>query len=124
MTKNISAQINPKKIHGKEKAKHKEEKYKTVEERKEIVQEVIGKLEEVHLIGWDEEEEKYYSGFSGVEEFLCVLREYEKPVLLSDFSGVVKVPELNRNVEYILPVRKMAGHGVRLVSTDKKDYDV
>jgi hypothetical protein len=43
-------------------------------------------------------------------------------VLLSGFSGVIKVPEFNRNVEYILPIRKHSGHGVRLVSTEAKDY--
>ena len=116
----VQASLNPKKVRG----KTKDDKYKTVEERKAIVQEVIGKLEEVHLIGWDDETHKPYSGFEGIEEFLEVLREYEKPVLLSGFSGVVKVPELNRNVEYILPVRKASGHGVRLVSTDNKDYVV
>ncbi len=116
--------INPKKIRGKEKEKMKEGKFKTVEERKEIVQEVIQKLEEVHLIGWDEDEKRHYSGFEGIDEFLGLLREYEKPVLLSGFSGVVKVPELNRNVEYILPVRKIAAHGVRLVSTENKNYEV
>jgi hypothetical protein len=30
-------------------------KYKSVEERKEIVKEIMNKLEEVHLVGWDDE---------------------------------------------------------------------
>jgi hypothetical protein len=114
--------VNPKKVHGKDKGK--EDKFRTVEERKDIVAEVLAKLEEVHLIGWDEDDKKYYSGFEGVQELLTILREYEKPKLLSGFSGVIKVPELNRNVEYILPIRKVASHGVRLVSTETKDYTV
>jgi hypothetical protein len=55
---------------------------------------------------------------------LSILKEYEKPALLSGFSGVIKVPELNRNIEYILPIQKRSGHGVRLVSTESKDYVV
>jgi NifB/MoaA-like Fe-S oxidoreductase len=115
---------NPKKVRGKEKETVKADKYKTVEERKEIVAEVIAKLEETHLIGWDDKEEQHYSGFPGIEDLLVILREYVKPVLLSGFSGVIKVPELGRNVEYILPARKFVGHGIRLVSTDNKDYVV
>lgn len=114
--------VNPKKVRGKDKGK--DIKFKTVEERKEIVREALDKLEEVHLIGWDDNDKKYYSGFPGIEELLVILREYEKPNLLSGFSGVIKVPELNRNVEYILPVRKFVSHGVRLVSTEAKDYAV
>ena len=113
---------NPKKVRGKDKGK--EIKFKTVEERKEIVAEVIAKLEETHLVGWDEDEKKHYSGFEGINDLMSILREYEKPNLLSGFSGVIKVPELNRNVEYILPIRKVAGHGIRLVSLEDKDYVV
>lgn len=116
--------MNNKKIRGKEKEAMKEAKFKSVEERKEIVTEVIAKLEETHLIGWDDDEKKYYSGFPGIEDLLVILREYEKPKLLSGFSGVIKVPELGRNVEYILPVRKLVGHGIRLVSSENKDYVV
>lgn len=119
-----TASVNLKKIRGKEKEAMKEAKFKSVEERKEIVTEVIAKLEETHLIGWDDDEKKYYSGFPGIEDLLVILREYEKPKLLSGFSGVIKVPELGRNVEYILPVRKLVGHGIRLVSSENKDYVV
>jgi hypothetical protein len=114
--------VNPKKIRGKDKGN--DIKFKSVEERKEIVIEVLAKLEEVHLIGWDDDEKKHYSSFEGIQELLVILHEYEKPKLLSGFSGVIKVPELNRNIEYILPIRKLVSHGVRLVSTEAKDYMV
>ena len=94
----------------------KENTYKTQEERIDIVNEVIAKLQEVHLVGVDEDNDnKHYSGFEGVTEFLAILEEYKKPVILSGFTGVIKVPELKRNIEYILPLRRHIQHGARLV---------
>lgn len=90
---------------------------KTQEERESIVNETIAKLKEVHLIGTDEEG-VYHSGFDGIQELLHILNEYKKATLLSGFSGVIKVPELQRNIEYILPLRKEAEHGIRLVAYD------
>lgn len=110
---------NPKK----QKKGEKEKDYKSVEERTAIVEETIAKLREVHLVGEDEDG-KVYSGFEGVEELLKILREYQKPNILSGFTGVIKVPELKRNIEYILPLNKYSGHGIRLVSDEKKDYVV
>lgn len=104
--------------------KNKQKNIKDVEERIEIVKEAFDKLEQTHLIGWDDEKQKYYSGFEGIEELLKILEEYKKPNILSGFSGIISVPELNRNIEYILPLKRNTGHGIRLVSMDKKDYVV
>ena len=89
--------------------------YKTLEERIAIVDETISKLQEVHLIGINDQGE-YYSGFPGVQELLDILKEYKKAVILSGFSGIIKVPELGRNIEYILPLRKDTEQIVRLIS--------
>lgn len=111
--------INQKKIKSKQKAKD----FKDCEERIAIVKETIEKLIQVNLAALDENNE-VYSGFEGVEEFLKILNEYKKPVLYSGFSGIIKLPELKRNIEYILPLRKLVDHGVRLVSDDQKNYIV
>ncbi len=95
----------------------KEKQFKTQEERAQIVAETITKLQEVHLIGTDDEGQ-FYSGFDGIQELLNILNEYKKPKLLSGFSGVIKVPELQRNIEYILPIRKDSEHGIRLVAIE------
>jgi len=97
--------------------------FKSVEERTQIVVETIAKLVEVNLAAVDDND-TVYSAFEGVEEFIKILEEYKKPTLLSGFSGVIKVPELKRNIEYILPLRQMVAHGVRLVTEDAKDYQV
>lgn len=112
---------NPKKLR-KLKVKKKKD-IKSVEERNDIVKEIQDKLIEVHLASVDDDG-KVYSGFEGVEELLKILQEYVKPTILSGFSGVIKLPELSRNIEYILPLQTVAGHGVRLVSVDKKEYVV
>jgi hypothetical protein len=96
---------------------------KSVEERTQIVVETIAKLVEVSLATLDDNN-KVYSPFEGIQEFIKILEEYEKPTLLSGFSGVIKLPELKRNIEYILPLRQMVAHGVRLVTDDAKDYQV
>lgn len=92
----------------------KEKMLKSQDERARIVVEIIQKLKEVSLAGVDEEG-KTYSGFDAVEEFLKILREYEKPNLLSGFSGRIRVPEFDRCIEYILPIRQGNDHVVRLV---------
>ena len=98
------------------KAKTKKPKnYKSQQEREQIVNETIAKLEEVHLIGTNDQG-VHYSSFSGIQELLNILNEYRKPALLSGFSGIIKVPELQRHVEYILPLRKESEHGIRLVT--------
>lgn len=111
--------INQKKVKSKQKVKD----FKDCEERTAIVKETIDKLIQVNLAALDENNE-IYSGFEGVEEFLKILNEYKKPVLYSGFSGIIKLPELKRNIEYILPLRKFVDHGVRLVSDDQKNYIV
>jgi flagellar biosynthesis/type III secretory pathway chaperone len=111
--------INNKKAKSKQKVKD----LKDCEERTAIVKETIDKLIEVNLAALDENDE-VYSGFEGVEQFLKILEEYKKPVLYSGFSGIIKVPELKRNIEYILPLKKLVDHGVRLVSDDPKNYIV
>ncbi len=111
--------VNNKKIKNKSRVKD----LKDCEERGNIVKETIAKLIEVNLAALDENDE-VYSGFEGIEEFLKILDEYKKPCLYSGFSGIIKVPELKRNIEYILPLKKSVDHGVRLVSDDPKNYIV
>jgi hypothetical protein len=101
----------------------KEKAHKSVEERIEIVRDIIAKLIEVNLVAIDEND-KVYSGFESIQEFLNILEEYKKPVLLSGFTGVIKVPEFKRNIEYILPLSRHVIHGVRMVVDDPKDYVV
>lgn len=101
--------VNAKKVKVK-----KEKLVKSQEERAKIVAETIDKLKEVCLVGTNDEG-VVYSGFDAVEDFLKVLREYEKPNLLSGFSGRIFVPEFNRYIEYVLPVRQFNDHVVRLV---------
>jgi hypothetical protein len=93
-------------------------KYKSVEERINVRNEVIQKLKEVHLVGVDEDGNDY-SSFNGVNDFVKILHEYIKPNILSGFSGVIKIDELQRNIEYILPLRKNSEHVVRLVHQSK-----
>jgi hypothetical protein len=113
--------VNNKKNKDNKKSKVKD--LKACEERTNIVVETIAKLIEVNLAALDENNE-VYSGFEGVEEFLKILAEYKKPSLFSGFSGVIKLPELKRTIEYILPLKKSVDHGVRLVSDDPKSYSV
>lgn len=95
----------------------KEGKYKTVEQRLAIRQQVLDKLREVSLVGVDKNGVEY-SGFEGVNDLVKILNEYVKPNLLSGFSGVIKLPEFGRNIEYILPVRASTDHMVRMVKAD------
>lgn len=111
--------INNKKTKSKDKIKD----LKDCEERTDIVKQTIDKLIEVNLAALDENNE-VYSSFEGVEELLKILAEYKKPTLYSGFSGIIQVPELKRNIEYILPLKKHIDHGVRLVSDDPKNYTV
>jgi hypothetical protein len=120
----MSSTTHNKRINPKKNKTKKIKDVKDIEERKTIVAEAIHKLQEVHLLAWDNETGTYYSGFPGIEEFVKILREYEKPNILSGFSGVIKVPELKRDIEYILPIQTHIAHGVRLVSTDTKDYAI
>jgi hypothetical protein len=107
----------------KQRKEKKEKDQKDVEERCEIVKEIHDKLIEVHLAFCDDDG-SISSEIEAIQEFLKVLQEYKKPGVLSAFSGVIKLPELRRNLEYILPIKKFIAHGVRLVSDDKKDYEV
>lgn len=105
----------------KRRAVKKEKAHKSVEERIQIVNDIIAKLIEVNLVAIDESD-KVYSGFESIQEFLNILEEYKKPVLLSGFTGVIKVPEFKRNIEYILPLSQHVMHGVRMVVDAPKDY--
>lgn len=118
--KKIPNTIPNKRKHRKEK---KEKNVKSVDDRIAIVNEAYAKLVEVNLAAIDDDG-KLYSGFEGIEEFLKILNEYKKPGILSGFSGVIKLPEMKRNIEYILPLQKFVDHGVRLVSDEEKDYQV
>ena len=101
--------VNAKKVKVK-----KEKLLKSLEERAKIVLETLEKLKEVSLVGQNDEG-NVYSGFDAVEDFLKVLREYEKPNLLSGFSGRILIPEFNRYIEYVLPIRQGNDHVVKLV---------
>ena len=111
--------VNNKKIKKNSKVKD----YKDCAERTDIVRETIEKLIEVNLAAVDDNNE-VYSGFEGIDEFLKILVEYKKPTIFSGFSGIIRLPELKRNIEYILPLKKSVDHGVRLVSDDPKNYSV
>lgn len=104
--------------HKKQKLKR-EKPHKSVEERQKVYDEAINKLLEVHLVSIDDDG-KVYSGFPGIQEFVNILNEYKKPNIFSGFSGVIKVPELDRNIEYILPLNIHVQHGVRLVSSENE----
>ena len=101
--------VNAKKVKVK-----KEKSLKSQEERAKIVLETMDKLKDVALVGLNDEG-NIYSGFDAVEEFLKVLREYEKPNILSGFSGRILVPEFNRYIEYVLPIKQGNDHVVKLV---------
>jgi hypothetical protein len=103
---------------GKKTKTEKLKKFKSVDERIKIKDEIISKLKEVHLIGIDENGLEY-SSFDGVSELLKILNEYIKPNILSGFSGIIKVDEFQRNIEYVLPLRQNSQHMVRLVQQSK-----
>jgi hypothetical protein len=103
---------------GKKTKTEKLKQFKSVDERIKIKDEIILKLKEVHLISVDENGLEY-SVFNGVSELLKILNEYTKPNILSGFSGIIKVDEFQRNIEYILPLRQNSEHMVRLVQQSK-----
>ena len=84
--------------------KDKTKNYKTLEERVAIANKIGEQLVENHI-----------DGLVGMEEFHKILSEYVKPNLTCGFSGRLYVPELERHIEYILPVKKAALDMVRLV---------
>lgn len=92
-------------------------KFKSVEERLKIREQVISKLKEVSLVGTDQDGNEY-SGFDGVNEMVKILNEYVKPNLMSGFSGIIKLPEFGRNIEYVLPLRAHTDHMIRMVKAD------
>ena len=51
----------------------------------------------------------------GMLPFQAILDEYQKERVQSGSSGRVFVPELNRFVEYVLPIKKQAQEMLRLV---------
>lgn len=44
--------------------------------------------------------------YSSIKEFYKILDEYCNPNLTSGFSGKINIPEIQKNLEYILPMRK------------------
>jgi hypothetical protein len=54
--------------------------------------------------------------FDGIEEFHKILNEYCKPNIFGGFSGSIKLLEIERNLEYILPLAKHAAPVVKLTA--------
>ena len=59
--------------------------------------------------------ENQIDGLEGVAPFHKILDEYARPDLLSGMSGRLYVEELERYIEYVLPMRESSNHMVRLV---------
>lgn len=89
---------------------------RTPEERATIATEILGKLQELNLVT------EGASTSPGIQEFLGILEQYQKPNILSGFSGAIQLPEFKRKLEYILPLRKTAQHMVCLKSTDASTH--
>ena len=59
--------------------------------------------------------EHHIDGLEGVAPFHKLLDEYAQPEILSGLSGRLYVEELERYIEYVLPLRASSKYMVRLV---------
>lgn len=82
-------------------------KYKTIDDRKDIVKNII---KQFHDLGIDIEV------FEPLQKLNKILTEYQANSITSGFSGKFYVPELNRHVEYVLPLRKLTNGYVKLIA--------
>lgn len=76
----------------------KQKQFKTKEERLQIVMNIISQLKELDL-----------TGFEGVRKMIDVMKEYvslDTSIQTGGFSGKIKIPELQREINYNLPILK------------------
>lgn len=95
LRKNVLIKSNMSSISNKKQKKQKE--LKTREERQTIV---LGILDNFRELGVD------IAQYHSLDRFKKILDEYQVDVLESGFSGKYFLPELNRYIEYRLPVSK------------------
>lgn len=80
-------------------------KYKTVEERREVVERVKAAIAEQGLS---------VDLVPSLAEFYKILEDYCAEGLTCGYSGKMEVPELGRNLVYVLPCRKATKDAVWL----------
>jgi hypothetical protein len=73
----------------------KEKKLKPVVVRQEFAKQMKDKIENLGIP----------SSYPGIQEFYKVLDDYCIPNLMGGFSGKIKIPEINKIIEYTLPMR-------------------
>lgn len=81
--------------------------HKTLEERVAIVDSIKRQFSD---LGIDIET------FEALKQLKDILKEYQIESIVSGFSGKFYVPEINRHVEYVLPLKKMTNGYVKLVA--------
>ena len=89
-------------------SKKKQKEFKSLEDRKEIVKK-IRRVFQDHGISLQE--------YTSLVELESSLKEYEScEKLIAGFSGKFYIPEINRYLEYRLPVAKQTPEFIRLYS--------
>jgi hypothetical protein len=78
-----------------DKKNKKEKLLKPLDKRIAFVEEMKGKFQNLGIP----------ESYPGVQEFYKILGEYCNPTITSGFSGKVNIPEIQRKIEYILPMR-------------------
>jgi hypothetical protein len=82
--------------------KHKNREIKTKKERLDITMNIINQLKDLGLLS---------NQVPGVMEMTKILKDYvniDETVQSAGFTGVISVPEINRKIHYVLPLRKTA----------------
>lgn len=79
---------------------------KTVEERLKIKQDVLQQMDRLNVD---------VDVLESFQPFMKILDEYCQPKLMNGYSGRLYIPEINRVLEYVLPLRVWAQPMVRLV---------
>lgn len=79
---------------------------KTQEERQQIADNLKVQIENLGIP----------TSHDGISEFLKVLDEYSQPHVPSGLYGKIKIPEINRRIEYTLPVLKGSPPTVKMVT--------
>lgn len=76
----------------------KQKDFKSKEERLDIVMNIVKKLKDLNLLGFD-----------GVQEMISIMKQYvalDTSKETGGFSGKIKLPELKREIHYNLPILK------------------
>jgi hypothetical protein len=90
----------------KTKKEKKPKEYKSIEDRIIIADTLKEKIQNLGIP----------SIYPGIVEFYKILDEYCKDNIISGFSGKIKLPEISRYIEYILPIRKEIEHVVKITA--------